>query len=336
MNVRELSLGVKRFAWPLACGAFLAIGAATASGRAERVNLFPRLRVGQTLSYQVSYHSDKQVRTDSSLIVAEAPGGAEVQAHGLLYFEVLAIEPRRERARIHARTRFITLDSDSHLKTPRVDPSSPQTRQEDGQAKSVEFTILPDGRVDQITGLDALPPEQQDAWREWVSRFVLTAVFPGNAAKVAQKWKSREDEKSPSPIAGLRWLRQSTYVGNEPCHAVRMTVQGDSGGPDGVADTCAVILTTASLKQESSAKNATPEDFKLHDLRTTGTARGTNRIITYVSLTTGLLVRATEEASQQMDVTVAKADGSNRVRYNVNARSRSEIVLVVAPPATHP
>jgi hypothetical protein len=30
-----------------------------------------------------------------------------------------------------------------------------------------------------------------------------------------------------------------------------------------------------------------------------------------------------------MNVTVAKADGSNRVHYDVNAKSHSEVVLVV-------
>jgi len=51
-----------------------------------------------------------------------------------------------------------------------------------------------------------------------------------------------------------------------------------------------VILTNASLNQDSNSKNATPEDFKVHALRTAGTARA-NRIITYVSLKTGLVVR---------------------------------------------
>jgi hypothetical protein len=45
-------------------------------------------------------------------------------------------------------------------------------------------------------------------------------------------------------------------------------------------------------------------------------------------LKTGLLVRATEEASQKMNVTVAKANGSNRIHYDVNAKSHSEVVLV--------
>jgi len=113
-----------------------------------------------------------------------------------------------------------------------------------------------------------------------------------------------------------------------------MTVQGDLADSGSESEICAVILTTAALKQGSSPKNATPEDFKLHELRTTGTARGTNRIITYVSLKTGLIVRASEEAQQQMDVTVAKADGSNRVRYAVDAKSHSEILLVSETPLT--
>jgi hypothetical protein len=41
-----------------------------------------------------------------------------------------------------------------------------------------------------------------------------------------------------------------------------------------------------------------------------------------------VLIRATEEGTQQMTVTVAKADGSNSVHYDVNATSRSEVVMV--------
>jgi hypothetical protein len=97
-----------------------------------------------------------------------------------------------------------------------------------------------------------------------------------------------------------------------------------------------VLLTTARLVQKSSAKDATPETFKTRDLKTMGTAKGTNEIITYISLTTGLVVRATEEANQQMDVVVAKADGSNRVHYNVVATSHSEVLLLTETLASHP
>src|SRR5216684_2362385 len=111
---------------------------------------------------------------------------------------------------------------------------------------------------------------------------------------------------------------------------------GNVSPSSGPSDTCAVLLTTAKLKQNSSSKDATPEDFKLHELRTMGTAKGTNEIITYISLKSGLVVRATEETSQFMDVVVAQADGSNRVHYNVDAKSRSEVLLVTETPLNRP
>jgi hypothetical protein len=97
-----------------------------------------------------------------------------------------------------------------------------------------------------------------------------------------------------------------------------------------------VLLTAATLKQKSSSKDATPEDFKLHELRTMGTAKGAGEIITYISLKSGLVMRATEETSQFMDVVVATADGSNRVHYNVDATSHSEVLLVQETPLNQP
>ena len=253
-----------------------------------------------------------------------------------LRLEVLGVQAQGERGVIRVRTKFEVLNSDLRFKVPAIEPPQGQVQREDPAGKFIEFTMFSDGRLDQVTGLDALFPEQQQAWQEWASRFLLGAAFPAPGVRVAQKWNSQEPEKSASPIAGLRWMRESTYVRDEPCRAVQLTVQGNVAASDAEPETCAVILTTAALKQDSSAKNATPEDFKLHELRTAGSAKGKNRIITYFSLKTGLLMRATEEASQQMNVTVAKADGSNRVHYDVNAKSHSEVLLVTQSALANP
>jgi len=313
----------------------LAVCVVAAKDRLARVNLFPRLQAGQTLAYQISYHSDKHVKTESRVIVAAPNDSAKIDVNALLRLEILAVQAQGDRAVIHARTEFEVLDSDFHFKVPNIEPPAPQRQKQDPNGKFIEFTILPDGGLDQVTGLDALFPEQQQAWQEWASRFLLAAAFHGPGVRIAQKWNSQEAEKSHSPIAGLRWMRESTYVRDEPCRAVRLTVQGSVAPSDAEPETCAVILTTAVLKQDLN-KNATPDDFKLHELRTAGTAHGTNRIITYISVKTGLLIRATEEAAQQMNVTVAKADGSNRVRYDVNAKSRSEVLLVSETPLNNP
>jgi len=326
-----------KYAVPL-CGSFALclIAVCAAKDRPERINLFPRVQAGQVLAYQISYHSDKHVNTQSSMIVATPDNSEKTDVNALLRLEILGVQMQGGRAVIRARAKFEVLDSDSHFKVPNDEPAAGQVPTQESDSKFVQFTILPDGSLDQVTGLDAFLPEQQQAWHEWVSRFLLAASVRGPDVRLAQKWNSEEVERSPSPIAGLRWVRESTYVRDEPCRTMQLTMQGSLASSDAEPETCAVILTNATLKQNSKAKNTTPEDFKLHELRTAGTAQGANRIITYISLKTGLLVRATEEANQQMNVTVAKADGSNRVHYDVNAKSRSEIVMVSEPPLQNP
>jgi hypothetical protein len=165
-----------------------------------------------------------------------------------------------------------------------------------------------------------------------VARFALAWTLPPEGIKSGEKWKSEELETSGSPIAGLNWARDSIYVRDEPCQASQLSLTGDVSPSSNPPDTCAVILTNAKLKQNSSSKDATPEDYKLHELHTIGTAKGANEIITYISLKTGLVVRATEDATQFMDVVVAQADGSNGVRYYVDAKSHAEVLLVTETP----
>jgi hypothetical protein len=320
----------------LCCIALLVVSPREARSRTDRVNLFPKLQAGQTISYQVTYRSDKQTKTQSSVVLAETPAGAKINVRGLLRMEVLGVVAQGQRAVIHARTWFASLDSDAKPTIPNGQPPADQARKQDPKGIAIEFTIFPDGRVDQVTGLDALSPEQQQAWQQWASRFAAAAVFPQNGVKVAQKWKSQESEKSPSPIAGLSWIRESTYVRNAPCPTVRMTIQGDLVESDQHPETCAVILTTAVLKQQSPAKNTTPDDYGRRQLRTSGTARGNNKTIIYISLKTGLVVRASDEADQTMNVTIAKTDGTNRVHYDIQAKSSAEVLLATNTPRTNP
>jgi hypothetical protein len=311
------------------CVALLSIFPPKAAGHSGRVNLSPKLQAGQTLGYQITYRSDKQTKTQSSVALAEVPAGVKINVRARLRLEVLGVASEGQRSVIHARTWFESLDSDANGELPNTQRPANQPQSQNPKGLAIEFTILPDGRIDRLEGLDALPQEQQHAWQQWAARFAAAAVFPQSGIKVAQKWKSQESEQSPSPIARLTWMRESTYVRNEPCRALRTTIQGDLAESDQPPETCAVILTTATLKQHSSPKNATPDDFSRRELRTTGTARGSNKTITYISLKTGLVVRASDEADQTMSVTIAKADGSNGVHYDVQAKSNAEILLVV-------
>jgi hypothetical protein len=299
-------------------------------------HLFPNLHPGQKVIYLIEYRSEKKVKTESRVVAPMAPNASQLDAHGLLEIEVLGLQPAGTKMSVQARVRFLTLNSGVWVKKDGDKKPNWDAQRIDPDAKTLEFTISPDGSVEKVTGLDSLFPEQQQAWQEWVARFALAWTLPHDGLRIGEKWKSEQPETANSPIAALYWARESVYVRKEPCHASELSFEGTVSSAGGPPDTCAVLLTTATLKQKSSPKDATPEDFKLHELKTMGRAKGTNEIITYISLATGLVVRATEEAAQQMDVVVAKADGSNRVHYNVNATSRSEVRLVTETLLTQP
>src|SRR6266850_1688372 len=330
----ELGINMKRLVKFFIMIFLLGAGAVCAGDM--RVKLIPELHAGQTITYLIRYRSDKNVKTESNVVAPMAPNAAQLDAHGLLQIEVLDVQQDGGKNAIHARSQFRTLDSGVWVKKPGDKEPHWQIQKVDPEGKQIEFTISPDGSVEKMNGLDSLFPEQQQAWQQWVARFATAWTLPQNGVKLGEKWKSEQPESGGAPIAGLYWARESTYVRNENCHAQQLSISGELSPSSGAPETCAVLLTTATLKQNSSPKDATPEAFKLHELKTRGTAKGANEIITYISLKTGLVVRATEEAHQSMDVTVAKADESNHVHYNVDAKSHSEVLLVTETPLTHP
>lgn len=316
--------------------ALLLFATATLCAGDRRVHLIPRLQPGQTITYLIRFQSDKTVKTESKVVASMAPNAAQIDARGLLRVEILDVQQTATRPAIHARGQFLTLDTGVWIKGQRDKKPNWDKQRVDPEGKNIEFTISPDGSVGSIKGLDSLFPEQQQAWQQWVARFALAWTLPPNGMKSGEKWKSEQAEQLSTPIAGLQWARDSMYVRDEPCHASQLSLMGDVSPSSGPSDMCAVLLTTAKLKQNSSSKDATPDDFKLHELRTMGTAKGKGEVITYISLKSGMVVRATEETTQFMDVVVAKADGSNHVHYNVDAKSHAEVLLVTETPLNQP
>jgi hypothetical protein len=311
----------------LAAALLVLVSAAPAIG-STRVDLFPKLQPGQSLTYVITYRSDTQTKTRSRVALAASPGLTALNVRALLFLDILDVTSPPGKSRpgnrpsIHASAKLQSLDSNS----------SDSTAGTTATLTAVEFTILPDGRLEKITGLDTLTPALQQAWQQWAARFAASAAYPPEGLTSAQKWKSQEPERTPAPLAGLVWLRESAYVRNEPCRPLRMNEQGDFVNSDQPPQTCAVVLTTATLKQQSKPKDATPDDYGVRQLHTSGSARGHNKTILYISLATGLLVRSSDEADQSMSVTIAKADGSNQLHYDIDAKSAAEVLLVTSAP----
>jgi hypothetical protein len=250
--------------------------------------------------------------------------------------EILDVHPQGQRSAIHARSRFQSVASAMAQKNTGAPQASSGSPTQNLESKSVDFTILPDGRVDSVTGLADLFPDQRQVWQVWLRQFAIAGVFPRDGVKPGQSWKSSEPEQAPSPIVRLEWEKQATYVRDEPCAAIQFSETGIVTAKNSPTESCAVVLTSAILKQKSSPKDTTPGDFRLHDLRTIGNATGKNETISYISLQSGLIVRVTEDAHQFMDVLVAKTDASNQIHYNMEATGHTEVLLVADAPASKP
>jgi hypothetical protein len=276
----------------------------------DRVSLLPNLRPGQIIRYEVHGKVKRTVKTQSRVATMVEPKNTqqfEVSATLLLTIK----EVRKEKGRhpsLVAEMEFLPLTDEA--------PATARAK------RTVQFTIAPDGELSASLGYEDLSSDQQLLWQFWFARFAFPWTFPAAGVKPAEKWKVEEAEKSPSPIANIFWERETTYGQNDKC-------------PILPSERCAVFLTTAALKQKSSTEDSTPEAFRLHQLKTSGSVKGSNEIITYLSLPTGLLDRASEDLAQSMDVFIIKEDDSNQVHYTIDVTSHFEAVLLPPEPAPH-
>jgi len=277
------------------------------------------LHTGQTFFYRIDFSSSRNVKTESRVASPQLPVAANVSASGLLQVEITEVTAAGFRLKTYYSERQPTSSSRQSVAAPTAD-------------KSVEVFVAANGSASQIRGFDQLSPVQQFAWNDWLGRFTSSWAFPKKGVTAGRKWEVVELETAPSPIAGLTWTKKYHYVRDEPCGLYDQPPNGNSKQSASSSQLCAVVLVRATLHQKSSARSATPEDYKLRDLKTRGIATGQNETILYISRSSGLLIRSTEDAQQLMDAIVALTDGTNQVHYSLNAKSHSQIFLVPDSP----
>jgi hypothetical protein len=285
------------------------LGACSASPAADshRLVLSPVLQRGQKALYHLHFTTEKKTRSESRVVSPMVPENASADTDRLLEAEVVSVSGGPGHLQVVLLTRMTQPDG------------SPLS----GSSGNVEFTLVDDGRAKDVNGLEALSADEQSLWRQWLSQFALSWTFPPGGIKPGDKWK-KEEPIVGTALAALVWEKQFEYVRNEPCPQ-RTDV---AAKPQKTTALCAVVVTTSSIKQKSPRDDATPDEYKSYKLKTSGTARGKTEVISYISLRTRLLERATEESVQAMDIIIAKADESNQVHFNVDAASRAEVLLV--------
>jgi hypothetical protein len=271
----------------------------------SRPLLLPQLKPGQTYLYEVHGRLNRSVKTESRVSSLFGPQQLQGDLSNQIRLSVQKTSAAKQHPTITAQTELLPDSS-----APANSVASP--------ARKLSFDILANGQLGNIKGLDEVSPEQRLLWQFWVARFAFGWTLPSTRMKPGEKWKFEEPELNDSLIAGLVWERVTTYARDDHC-------------PVFPAETCAVFLTQSTLKQKSSTKDSTPESYRLHELKTAGTAKGINQVITYISKKSGLVLRANEDVQQSMNVTVIKSDGANGVHYTIEATSHLETLLVPQP-----
>ncbi len=223
-----------------------------ASKTDERILLLPRLQSGDTLRYESHARVSRYVKTKSNVATMFEPAPLNVDFSTNLQLAVEDFHSLDHRPMMAAVTQLLPTDA--------PDAAAGQ------HPLKVDFTIGGDGGLTHADGLDDLQPEQRLAWQFWLAQFAFGWTLPSAGVRPGEKWKTVEVEQTPTPIADLVWDREATYVQDDACPILRNEL-------------CAVFLINATLRQKSNPDNATPEDYKLHELKTSGTATGTNQTV---------------------------------------------------------
>src|SRR5271169_6890917 len=119
-------------------GVFL-LAAATRGAGDGRVNLLPKLRPGQTVTYLIRFQSDKTVKTESKVVTLLGRNTAQLDAHGLLRVEILDVQQAKDNATIRARGQFLTQDFGVSVKGLEEKKPVESIQPVDPQGKGIEF-----------------------------------------------------------------------------------------------------------------------------------------------------------------------------------------------------
>lgn len=314
-----------------ACSLLAALSLA-ASGK--RVRFAPQFVPGETLRYGIESRSTTTGTTTTPIINPEGGTRSTLLIHLLIRLDVLSAPSAAGpgAARLRATYEKSSAESESDAFDPAQPSLSDQYARLEG--KSIEFTIAPSGQLVDIKGMEDVLPDRSVAQSalSWLGGLSSSGGFPVDGVEIGQKWKSERPVEG-TPLAGLAWRVESTYLRDEPCNS-RVGASDSAREAADPPESCAVILSRFQISRAGSHSDATPEDYRRNGLRVSGSWTGSGESLDYVSLSTSLLVRSTQTSDQQMDYQITSAATGSSIHRKGQVHSQSEITLVPASPVT--
>lgn len=306
---------------------------AVASARTQaREHLRPDLVKGATLRYRIETTTSSNEHNVTPVVNPEGASEYKQSTSFVLRFDVLdANGATKLSARsVKLRATFEQASSDSQANA--YAPSASALDETIGklEGKSFEFSVAGGNRLEHVRRLSQIAPDRDVAARilSWMHVLFAPVDLPAGGIVVGQKWSSQR-KLSDLPLANLFWRNNSAYLRNEPC----ASASGIEKIPGlGAGSQCAVLLTRFTIAPHGSGRSdSTPEAYLRNGLRTSGKWTGEGESLDAISLTTGLLVSATQTATQDMDYEIRSAASGSSIRHVGHTTTQTEISIVPIP-----
>lgn len=333
----------------IVAGTLLALSFAAAGD--QRVLLLPKFTAGEVLRFEISTSTTTSGITTSPIDNPEGASRLKQSAEMIIRLDIIDAQPPTTAAmgRVHLRATYEKSDATSE--TDAYDPQAAAIADQYARllGRSIEFTIEPDGKLSSVTGLEDIlsNPSMAQSVRSWMIGLSSSAGFPQGGIALNQKW-SNEQPLLSTPLAGLVWRTDSTYLRNEPCHAAAPTQAGaapiqpralparPSAASDAGDEICATILTRFEILRRGSRDDLTPEDYRRNSLRTSGTWAGKGESLDSISLSTGMVVSSTQTSTQDINLEITSTRSGSRLLYKGHVETQTEIRLLPPTPARPP
>ncbi len=292
----------------------------------ERVHFAPHFSVGETLRYRIESRSTSAGSTTTPIVNPEGGSKASQAIHLIVRLDVLDSAGLPSGA-VNLRATYEKSAAESETDAFNPDAASFGDQYARLEGRSIEFTMEPGGQLSNVKGLEDIFSDRSAAEPvlSWLQGIPSGPALPQDGIAIGQKWKS-ERPLAGSPLSGVVWRTESTYLRNEPCpSSASAPAPGESSAKGG--ELCAVILTRFTISR-SGASNETPDDFRRNGLRTSGSWTGSGQSLDLISLATNLLVSSTQTSIQDMDYQITSASTGSAIRHKGHVESDSEIALL--------
>jgi hypothetical protein len=303
---------------------------ALAAAAGDRVRFTPKFPAGETLRYRIESHTTTTGKTTTPIANPEGGSQSSQTIHLLVRLDALGNSPS---GLVRARAAYEKSEAESESDALDLQAAKFADQYNRLEGRSFEFTIGPDGKFAAISDPSAAPSEPSAAQPvfTWLQGATSGGALPQKGIAIGQKWKSERPVEN-ALLSGLTWSAESSYLRDEPC--------GSPGGaktsatPSSVNPSeCAVILTRFEiLRRGSTHSDATPDEYRRHGLRTSGTWTGSGESLDSISLANGLLVSSTQSSTQIMDYEVTSASAGTSIHHSGKVQTQSEVTLVPDQP----